>query len=91
MDQLKQQAAHLIIVLLVVVAMLILALKHVISGAEAYGAILGIGGMSAGGAIGSSSGSAPMGTATVSVPVRATVQESKSSSTPVATDGVVLT
>ena len=89
MDQLKQQAAHLVMASIVIISMCVLAIKGAITGGEALGIIGTVGGLSAGGAVASSSftGTSTTPTATLNVPVKATVTSSPSDSTSTPTNG----
>lgn len=75
MDNLKQAAPHLIMSLIVVVAVVILALDHILTGGEAYGAIIAVGGFTVAGTVSSgsaSSAAAAVTSALVSTPSQAT-------------------
>lgn len=69
MDQLKQQAPHLVLCAIGVGALLVLALGHEINGDTAFGAIFGITGLGVGGALGLQSSSGTPATPTVNVPL----------------------
>ena len=66
MDNIKQNASHLLMAGLVIVAVVILAIDHLIGGAEAYGGILMAGGFSMGGGV--YSASSPVGVAVTPLP-----------------------
>ena len=66
MDNIKQNASHLLMAGLVIVAVVILAIDHLIGGAEAYGGILMAGGFSMGGGV--YSASSPVGVAVTAAP-----------------------
>lgn len=86
MEQIKQNAGHIVIAVVIIGAIVFLCAIGKIDGATAVGVISAIGGAGLGGAVALSSGTAPAGTPTLSVPVKVQAQPSSSASTQTASE-----